>query len=589
LIYLVSDWGLSVTVIILYGVSKVRSNHNGVDIAIGGDPFDQPVVAAKSGTVEKIENKFTNNYGKEDAADLSTIPIYGGYANYVRINHGGGLKTTYAHLGSVSVSEGQVVNVGQQIGIMGATGNSTAPHLHFAVEINGVNVNPQLYVFKGDGNANTQQSALVCNTTARDGDEVAATPSAPTTQYGGYNIEDTTDKRNLENTAYTCDNYPNIEALRSASSEDIDNCIGSGTEEWLEKEVEPNTIRQALIDKAIQDQQSSDISTKAQGLVMQKVWESTNDEILLCVIDSGELSGGILTWIDTIISVVPVFGDIYQIIIAIAGRAFGGKSGCVERWLNGVFGTVGLVSSIFTAGGGGVAADIVKIAIRESLKKGGRKLLQEAAEQVSKKLLQYVFTEILNAVINQAKYLLFTGSVTGIVYTLSPELKNSNSASVNLAVSAASFAFVGKSSNGNKARFATKQVAHNVPNHIQKSRNEISNKIGNAVGSYNLCAGQFTSGQRQKAKVQCHHLVEKRMYNKSESPLVEPNLNSNIPTVALTKEQHQVITNELRNRMPYSPASYNYTKQQIKDKYTEAYNAAGMSQYLPQILATIGN
>jgi hypothetical protein len=66
-------------------------------------------------------------------------------------------------------------------------------------------------------------------------------------------------------------------------------------------------------------------------------------------------------------------------------------------------------------------------------------------------------------------------------------------------------------------------------------------------------------------------------------------LNNNIPTVALTQEQHQVITNELRKRMPYSPASYNYTTQQIRNHYTEAYNAAGMSQYLPQVLATIGN
>ncbi|MDF2558290.1 MAG: peptidase [Bacillales bacterium] len=83
------------------------------------------------------------------AADNGTVTFAGwdsGYGNKIEINHNNGLKTVYAHLKSLSVSSGQVVSKGQQIGVMGSTGNSTGVHLHFEVYENGALRNPLNYV-----------------------------------------------------------------------------------------------------------------------------------------------------------------------------------------------------------------------------------------------------------------------------------------------------------------------------------------------------------------------------------------------------------------------------------------------------------
>ena len=82
------------------------------------------------------------------AVDGGTIVYAGWYYNYgyyVKIDHGNGLYTTYAHLNSISVVQGQRVSNGQQIGKVGNTGYSTGPHLHFEVIKNGVKVNPKNY------------------------------------------------------------------------------------------------------------------------------------------------------------------------------------------------------------------------------------------------------------------------------------------------------------------------------------------------------------------------------------------------------------------------------------------------------------
>ena len=83
------------------------------------------------------------------AADGGTVAIAGltgGYGNYTCIQHGGGLSTCYAHQASISVSVGQSVSQGQVIGGSGNTGNSTGPHLHFEVRVNGSPVDPLGYL-----------------------------------------------------------------------------------------------------------------------------------------------------------------------------------------------------------------------------------------------------------------------------------------------------------------------------------------------------------------------------------------------------------------------------------------------------------
>lgn len=66
----------------------------------------------------------------------------GSYGNLVKISHGNGYETWYAHLSSISVSVGQQVAKGQKIGVMGDTGNATGVHLHFEIHLNGKALNP---------------------------------------------------------------------------------------------------------------------------------------------------------------------------------------------------------------------------------------------------------------------------------------------------------------------------------------------------------------------------------------------------------------------------------------------------------------
>ena len=84
------------------------------------------------------------------ASDTGTVTSAGciqyGYGCHIVVDHANGFQTLYAHLSSIAVSAGQVVNQGQQIGNVGSTGRSTGPHLHFEVRSGGQLLNPQNYL-----------------------------------------------------------------------------------------------------------------------------------------------------------------------------------------------------------------------------------------------------------------------------------------------------------------------------------------------------------------------------------------------------------------------------------------------------------
>ena len=71
---------------------------------------------------------------------------YGGYGNAVVISHGGGISTLYGHGTTILVEEGQYVTRGTPVMTVGSTGNSTGPHAHFEVRVNGNPMNPLDYV-----------------------------------------------------------------------------------------------------------------------------------------------------------------------------------------------------------------------------------------------------------------------------------------------------------------------------------------------------------------------------------------------------------------------------------------------------------
>lgn len=72
----------------------------------------------------------------------------GAYGNLVKIDHGNGVKTWYAHCSKIYASIGDEVSPGDVIATVGSTGNSTGPHLHLEIRINDVAVNPQKYLYK---------------------------------------------------------------------------------------------------------------------------------------------------------------------------------------------------------------------------------------------------------------------------------------------------------------------------------------------------------------------------------------------------------------------------------------------------------
>jgi murein DD-endopeptidase MepM/ murein hydrolase activator NlpD len=98
--------------------------HEGIDIAAS---TGTPIWAAAAGTV------------------IHTGWL-GGYGNLVVVDHGNGLATAYAHASAILVAVGQQVSQGETVSLVGSTGNSSGPHLHFEVRVNGIAVDPLLYL-----------------------------------------------------------------------------------------------------------------------------------------------------------------------------------------------------------------------------------------------------------------------------------------------------------------------------------------------------------------------------------------------------------------------------------------------------------
>ncbi len=102
-----------------------RSTHTGLDIA------------CTTGTDIKVVSNGTVTFsGKK-----------GSYGNLIIVDHGNGVETWYGHCSKLYEKVGDTVNAGDVIAAVGSTGNSTGPHLHFEIRINGECVNPQNYVY----------------------------------------------------------------------------------------------------------------------------------------------------------------------------------------------------------------------------------------------------------------------------------------------------------------------------------------------------------------------------------------------------------------------------------------------------------
>lgn len=98
--------------------------HEGIDV---GAPYNSPIRAAADGVVTFA--------GKR-----------AGFGNFVQINHGYGVETIYAHASGVETSAGEKVSRGDTVALVGSSGYSTGPHLHYEIRVNGTAVDPLYFV-----------------------------------------------------------------------------------------------------------------------------------------------------------------------------------------------------------------------------------------------------------------------------------------------------------------------------------------------------------------------------------------------------------------------------------------------------------
>lgn len=142
---------------------KIEDNNavrvNGIKLATM--PIDSSVntiISSRFGEVSSIRQSahkgldLACSEGTDIKAMGDGIITFAGYDNNglgyaVKIDHGNGVQTVYGHCSKLYVSEGQSVANGDIISAVGSTGNSTGPHLHLEIRINGVAINPQKYIY----------------------------------------------------------------------------------------------------------------------------------------------------------------------------------------------------------------------------------------------------------------------------------------------------------------------------------------------------------------------------------------------------------------------------------------------------------
>ncbi len=93
-----------------------------------------------------IANKKGTKIVASDSGIVVTAARCSSYGKYVVIDHGNGFSTCYAHLSEISVTVGQEIMRGEQLGLMGNTGVSTGNHLHFEIRLGGTKVDPEKYL-----------------------------------------------------------------------------------------------------------------------------------------------------------------------------------------------------------------------------------------------------------------------------------------------------------------------------------------------------------------------------------------------------------------------------------------------------------
>lgn len=201
----VSDFRISS----LFGVDRGDHRHSGIDLAV---PVGTKVAAAKSG-------------------EVSFAGWGNGYGYRVIIDHPDGTQTTYNHLSDIGVKVGDKVTAGKTVALSGNTGNSTGPHLHFEVKVNGKYVDPETYYDFGNGlrakdSGNFQSQLSVASGAAKSSGASSGTKSSGSSvRSSGRSSVGTKVKRitlPTALTAHTAENYFNAaRALAAVPTEDF--------------------------------------------------------------------------------------------------------------------------------------------------------------------------------------------------------------------------------------------------------------------------------------------------------------------------------------------------------------------------------